>query len=173
MCDHPPYDSWVEPPTPLISEPACEARALLLDLDGVIVLKSALQGRPALPPGRLASRTFGTNMSLVSRATLARQLAKGGISVPADRIVSAASAAAAYVRRRFGDEPVYVLVAPDALPEFEGLRLLSHERTRARAAAVVVGDAQTSRANVQSGFPLLRAGPASLCTDCRLMPVGS
>ena len=142
-------------------------RALLLDLDGVIVLKSELLPGAAEALARLDAAgipyVIGTNMSLVSRTTLAGYLAKGGVSVSPDRIVSAASAAAAYVRRRFGDEPVYVLVAPDGLPEFAGLRLLSHEeagRPDARAAAVVVGDAaaEFTPANVQSAFRLLRGG---------------
>jgi ribonucleotide monophosphatase NagD (HAD superfamily) len=56
-----------------------------------------------------------------------------------------------------------VLVAPAALSEFEGLRLLSHEEAatpRARAAAVVVGDAagDFTPANVQGAFRLLRGG---------------
>jgi HAD superfamily hydrolase (TIGR01458 family) len=142
-------------------------RALLLDLDGVIVLKSRLLPGAAEALARLDAAGFpyviGTNMSLVSRTTMAGYLAEGGVSVSPDRIVSAASAAAAYVRRRFGDEPVYVLVAPDALTEFEGLRLLSHEEAGApgaRAAAVVVGDAtgDFTPANVQSAFRLLRGG---------------
>ena len=168
MCDHPPVttDSSASDTRDLRARLA-GVRALLLDLDGVIVLKGELLPGAAEALNRLDAAgvpyVIGTNMSLVSRATLAGYLAKGGASVPPDRIVSAASAAAAYVRRRFGDEPVYVLVAPDGLPEFAGLRLLSHEeagRPGARAAAVVVGDAaaEFTPANVQSAFRLLRGG---------------
>jgi HAD superfamily hydrolase (TIGR01458 family) len=142
-------------------------RALLLDLDGVVVLKGQLLPGAAEALVRLDAAgvpfVIGTNMSLLSRRDLAGHLARGGASVSPDRIVSAASAAAAYVRRRFGDEPVYVLVAPAALSEFEGLRLLSHEEAAApgaRAAAVVVGDAAQdfTPANLQSAFRLLRGG---------------
>jgi HAD superfamily hydrolase (TIGR01450 family) len=98
-------------------------RALLLDLDGVVVLKGEILPGAAEALGRLDAAgipyVVGTNMSLFSRSELARHLARGGVSVSPDRIVSAASAAAAYVRRRFAGEPVYVLVSPAALPEFE------------------------------------------------------
>jgi len=142
-------------------------RALLLDLDGVVVLKGQLLPGAAEALARLDAAgipfVIGTNMSLLSRVELAGHLARGGASVSPDRIISAASAAASHVRRRFGDEPVYVLVAPAALSEFEGLRLLSHEEAAApgaKAAAVVVGDAARdfTPANMQSAFRLLRGG---------------
>jgi HAD superfamily hydrolase (TIGR01458 family) len=141
--------------------------ALLLDLDGVVVLKGKLLPGAAEALRRLEAAglpyVIGTNMSLVSRAELAGHFARGGVSLAPDRMVSAASAAAAYVRRRFGDKPVYVLVAPAALSEFEGLHLLSHQEAAApgaRAAAVVVGDAagDFTPANMQSAFRLLRGG---------------
>ena len=103
-------------------------------------------------------------MSLVSRATLARELALAGVSVPAERIVSAASAAAGHcpapVRRRSRST---CMAAPDALTEFDGLRLLSHDEAAepgARAAAVIVGDAgeEFTPRNMQSAFTLLRGG---------------
>jgi HAD superfamily hydrolase (TIGR01450 family) len=142
-------------------------RALLLDMDGVLVLRDELIPGAADALAALDARgipyVIGTNTSLVSRTTLARELGRAGLPVKPDRIVSAASAAAAHVRRRFGQEPLYVMVAPDALAEFEGLTLLSHDAAAmqgARAAAVVVGDAAedfTPR-NMQSAFALLRNG---------------
>ncbi len=142
-------------------------RALLLDMDGVLVMRGepipgaaeALAGLDA----RGIPYLLATNTSLVSRATLARDLGRVGLPVPADRIVSAASAAAAHVRRRFGQEPLYVMVAPDALEEFQGLRLLSYDEAAlpdARVAAVVVGDAaeEFTPRNMQSAFALLRGG---------------
>ncbi|HEY5472763.1 MAG TPA: HAD hydrolase-like protein, partial [Candidatus Limnocylindrales bacterium] len=90
-------------------------------------------------------------------------LGNAGLPIPAQRIVSAASAAAAYARRHFAAEPLYVLVAPDARMEFQGLRLLSHDEAvepGARAAAVVVGDAgdEFTPRNMQTAFTLLRGG---------------
>ena len=144
-------------------------RGLLLDLDGVLVLRGALLPGATEALAALDARgvpyVIGTNMSLASRETLARQLARGGLPVPAGRIVSAASSAAALARRRFGAEPLYVMGSPDAMTEFAGLRLLSHDEAadpEAKAAAVIVGDAgdEFTPRNIQSAFRLLRGGAA-------------
>jgi HAD superfamily hydrolase (TIGR01458 family) len=141
--------------------------ALLLDLDGVLV------SRGAPIPGAVESLSdlgrrgipflVATNTSLFSRATLSREISRAGLLVGPQRIVSAASAAAAHCRRRFGDAPLYVLGSPDGLTEFEGLRLLSHDDAadpNARVAAVVIGDAadEFTPRNMQSAFALLRNG---------------
>jgi HAD superfamily hydrolase (TIGR01458 family) len=142
-------------------------RALLLDMDGVLVMRGELIPGATAALASLDARgipyLLATNTSLVSRTTLARELARVGVNVAPDRIVSAASTAAAHVRRRFGQEPLYVMVAPDARAEFEGLTLLSHDEAAApgaRAAAVVVGDAAEdfTRRNLQSAFTLIRGG---------------
>ena len=142
-------------------------RGLLLDLDGVLVLRDRLLPGAAEALAALdragVPAVVATNTSLVGRATLARELARGGLPLPATRIVSAASAAAAFTRRNFAGQPIYVLVAPDALSEFEGQRLLDHEaaaRPEARAAAVVVGDAgdDFTPRSMQTAFTLIRAG---------------
>ncbi len=142
-------------------------RGLLLDLDGVIVLRGklipgaaeALAALDAAPfPYRLA-----TNYSLFSRATLSGQFAQAGVVIPPERIVSAASAAAAHARRHYGTQPLYVMSSADARVEFEGLSLMSHDEAAqpgARAAAVIVGDAgeDFTPRNLQSAFALLRGG---------------
>jgi HAD superfamily hydrolase (TIGR01458 family) len=142
-------------------------RALLLDMDGVLILRGEPIAGAAEALAALDARGFpyllATNTSLVSRATLARDLGSVGLAVGADRIVTAASAAAAHVRRRFGGERMYVMATPDARDEFEGLRLLSNEEAAdpgARAAVVVVGDAgqDFTPRNLQSAFTLLRGG---------------
>jgi HAD superfamily hydrolase (TIGR01450 family) len=142
-------------------------RGLVLDLDGVLVLKNALlpgaaEALAALDAGGIPY-VIGTNVSLVSRATLAGELARGGLAIPAERIVSAVSSAAALARRRYGAAPLYVMGSPDAMKEFEGLRLLSHDEAAdpgAKAAAVIVGDAadEFTPRNIQSAFRLLRGG---------------
>jgi HAD superfamily hydrolase (TIGR01450 family) len=144
-------------------------RALLLDMDGVVVMR----GRPIPGAAEALARldaagipyVLATNTSMLSRLTLARELTRGGMPVEEEAIVTAASATAAYVRRRFGEEPIYLMVAPDALVEFEGLTLLSHDDAAdpdARAAAVVVGDAgeEFTPRNLQSAFTLLRGAAA-------------
>jgi HAD superfamily hydrolase (TIGR01458 family) len=142
-------------------------RGLVLDLDGVLVLRGALIPGAVEALAALDRRgipyVIGTNMSIVSRATLARELARGGLPVPAERVVTAASTAAALARRRYGAAPLYVMGSPDALTEFAGLRLLSYDEAAdpaAEATAVIVGDAgdDFTPRNVQSAFRLLRAG---------------
>jgi HAD superfamily hydrolase (TIGR01458 family) len=142
-------------------------RGLVLDLDGVLVLKGALLPGAAEALASLDAAgipyVIGTNVSLVSRVTLAGELARGGLAIPAERIVSAVSTAAALARRRFGTAPLYVMGSPDAMTEFAGLRLLSYDEAAdpgATAAAVIVGDAadEFTPRNIQSAFRLLRGG---------------
>lgn len=123
-------------------------RALLLDMDGVLVLK----GKP-LPGAAEAVSTLLrrgipfrvlTNSSLWSRDTLARRLQAGGLPIEPSSMVTALSASAELARRRWPGRPLYVLSAPDALREFEGQQLLADEQASAdsaSAAAVIVGDA--------------------------------
>jgi HAD superfamily hydrolase (TIGR01458 family) len=142
-------------------------RGLLLDLDGVLVLRGRLIPGAAEAIAALDAAHFpyrlATNYSLFSRASLSGQFAKSGVVIPPEWIVSAASAAAAHARRHFGTEPIYVMTSDDARVEFEGLDLMSHDEAAepgARAAAVIVGDAGegfTPR-NIQSAFRLLRGG---------------
>ena len=168
MCD----DRGMTPPVAPGSDPDLRTqltgiRGLLLDMDGVLILRNvlipgAVEALASLDAAGIAY-VVATNTSMVSRATLSRELGMAGLPIPAQRIVSAASAAAAYVRRHFAAEPLYVLVAPDARVEFQGLRLLSHDEAAgpgARAAAVVVGDAgdEFTPRNMQTAFTLLRGG---------------
>jgi HAD superfamily hydrolase (TIGR01458 family) len=142
-------------------------RAFLLDLDGVIVRAGA-----AVPGSVEAIRTLEargipyrivTNTSLVSRAALSRWAAKLGNDIPPERFQSALSASAAYARRAFHGQPLYVLASADARTEFAGQRLLSHAEagaTDARAAAVIVGDSpeELTYENLNRAFRLVRNG---------------
>ena len=142
-------------------------RALLLDLDGVLIHKGHLIDGAVEALGQLDAAgipfLIATNTSLYHRMTLAEELTRAGLPVAPDRIVSAASSAADYCRRRFGQKPLYVMGSPDGLREFRGLELISHEqatRPNMEVAAVVVGDAAddfTPR-NLQSAFLLLGRG---------------
>ena len=122
-------------------------RALLLDLDGVIVVAGqavpgASDAIATLEERRLPYRIV-TNTSAVSRGTLARWSGKIGAPIPASRFQSALSASAAWTARHFPDAPLYVLASEDARTEFAGQRLLTQEEAGARgakAAAVVIGD---------------------------------
>jgi HAD superfamily hydrolase (TIGR01458 family) len=142
-------------------------RALLLDLDGVIVVAGkavpgSVEALNALERRQLPYRIV-TNTSLVSRATLSRYAATLGNRVPPDRFQSALSASATYTADHFPGEPLYVLSSDDARTEFEGQRLLTHDEASspdARAAAVVVGDSpeELTYANLNRAFRLVRNG---------------
>ncbi len=146
-------------------------RALILDADGVIVLR----GRP-IPGAQDALRNLGergipfrivTNFSSSHRDTLAARFGTGGLALDPARIISGASAAAAYTASRHAGRPLLVLGAPDALREFEGQRLLAPAEADATGAggpdgiaAVVIGDAgeDLSFANLDVAFRLVRGG---------------
>jgi len=162
VCDH----SAVGPDTNLRNQLA-GVRGLLLDMDGVLVMRGKLIPGAAEALAAFDAAGFpyviATNTSMLSRDTLSREFGKVGMSVPPERLVTAASAAAAYARRHFAPDPLYVLVARDSFVEFDGLRLLTHDEAAspgARAAAVVVGDAgdEFTARNMQSAFTLLRQG---------------
>jgi HAD superfamily hydrolase (TIGR01458 family) len=154
-------------PDPHLRRQLDGVRGLLLDLDGVLVLRDSLLPGAAEALAELDHQRFpyliGTNISLLSRATLSRELTRRGLPIPAEKIVSAASTAAALARSRYGTDPLYVMASRDAMTEFGGLRLLTHDQAAqpdARAAAVIVGDAgdEFTPRNIQSAFRLLRNG---------------
>ena len=142
-------------------------RALLLDLDGVIILKGepvrgSVDAIRALEERGIPYRIV-TNTSLVSRASLSRWAARLGNEIPPERFQSALSASAAYAGKTFPGQRLYVLASDDARTEFDGQRLLSHAEagaSGARAAAVIVGDSpeELTHENLNRAFRLVRAG---------------
>ena len=166
VCDDPGMTP-LPAPDPGLRRQLAGVRGLLLDMDGVLVLRNALVSGAADALAGLEEAGIpylvATNTSMLSRATLSLELGKAGLAIAPGRIVSAASAAAGYVRRHFPHEPVYVLVAPDARSEFDGLSMLGHDHAGqpgVRAAAVVVGDAgdEFTPRNMQTAFTQLRDG---------------
>ena len=142
-------------------------RALLLDLDGVLArtgeaIAGAGEAVAELDRRGIPYRVV-TNTSLYSRRSLARWGESVGLHVPADRMMSALSASAAYTQHRFTGRPLYVLASADALTEFAGQRLLDADEADApdaQAAAVVVGDSpdEVSFDNLNRAFRLIRGG---------------
>jgi HAD superfamily hydrolase (TIGR01458 family) len=142
-------------------------RALLLDLDGVIVVAGeavpgSVEAITELERRGLPYRIV-TNTSLVSRVTLSQYAAQLGNDIPPERFQSALSASAAFAARTFPGEPLYVLTSPDGRSEFDGQRLLSHDEAGAagaRAAAVIVGDSpdELTHTNLNRAFRLVRNG---------------
>jgi len=144
-------------------------RGLLLDLDGVLVLKGrAVPGAPeALAALERADVPYlvVTNSSLVSRATLAAWGRSVGFATPQDRFQSALTASAELVRREYGDRPVYVITSDDARTEFAGLNVLDGADVDANpggVAAVVLGDSpdQLTRENLNRAFRAVLGGAA-------------
>lgn len=142
-------------------------RGLLLDLDGVLVLKERAVPGAVEALAELERRGIPylvvTNTSLVSRATLARWGASVGFATAPDRFQTALSASAALVRREFGDRPVYVISSDDARAEFAGVNVVDGPAADAapgEVAAVVLGDSpdQLTKANLDRAFRLVRAG---------------
>jgi len=142
-------------------------RALLLDLDGVVVVAGKAVPGSVEAISELERRAMPyrivTNTSLVSRVSLSRYAAKLGNTIPPERFQSALSASAAYAAAAFPGQPIYVITSPDARTEFEGQRLLTHEEASepdARAAAVIIGDSpeELTHANLNRAFRLVRNG---------------
>jgi HAD superfamily hydrolase (TIGR01458 family) len=142
-------------------------RALLLDLDGVIVVAGTAVpgsvGAIAELERRGTPYRIVTNTSLVSRLSLSRYAATIGNEIPPERFQSALSASAAFAARAFRDQALYVIASADARTEFHGQRLLSNDEAAepgARAAAVIVGDSpdELSHGNLNSAFRLVRNG---------------
>lgn len=142
-------------------------RALLLDLDGVIVVAGEIVPGSAQAIGRLERAGFPyrivTNTSAVSRATLARWASRAGAPIPAERFQSALSASAAWASRALAGRPLYVLASEDARTEFAGQWLLTHEEAGARgasAAAVIIGDTPEEMTfdSLNRAFRLIRGG---------------
>lgn len=157
------------PPTdaPALRTALTGIRAVLLDLDGVIIVAGRLVDGAAEAIARLERRGIPyrivTNTSAVSRETLAMWSERLGAPIPAMRFESALSASAAWTARRFAGEPLYVLASDDARREFAGQWLLTHEeaaRPDAAAAAVVLGDSpeEATFDNLNRAFRLVRRG---------------
>ncbi len=155
---------------PRLAEAVRGVRALVLDADGVLVLKGAM-----LPGAAEALATLDrlaipyrvvTNFSSAHRETLAARFAKGtGLPIDARHVITAASSAAALTAARHAGEALYVLCAHDARREFDGQLLLSTEEAMApdaRVGAVVNGDAgdDLTFRELDVAFRHLRAGAA-------------
>src|SRR4051794_6125642 len=154
-------------PDPSLRAALHGVRGLLLDLDGVLVLKGAPvpgagEAVRALDAARFPYLVV-TNTSLMSRAALARWGASAGFTTPADRFQSALSASAGIVARELGGRAAYVICSEEARSEFTGLNVVSGEQADAdpgSVAAVVLGDSpeELTKANLDRAFRLVLGG---------------
>src|SRR3954469_12400256 len=143
-------------------------RGLVLDADGVLVLQAkALPGSVdavrSLDERRIPFRVV-TNFSQLHRDTLAGWFEMGGMPLAPDRIITAASATAAYAATAHVDQPLFVIAAADARREFDGQQLVSADEADAlpegSVAAVVIGDGgdDLSYRNLDIAFRLIQGG---------------
>jgi HAD superfamily hydrolase (TIGR01450 family) len=149
-----------------LSEALAGVRGLVLDADGVIVLKGEfLPGaRDALARLKTLGMPFRivTNFSSAHRDTLSARFGDG--AVPGYRFITAASAAATYTAVHHPGGRLYVISAPDALREFDGQTVVSADEADAAApgelAAVVIGDGgdDLSYRNLDVAFRAIRRG---------------
>ena len=138
--------------------------ALLIDVDGVLVLRGAPIPGSAEAIARLTERGVPfrllTNTSLMSRAGLADRLRGIGIRVEPESIVSCLSASARLAAVRWPGRPLFVFATPEALREFDGQRVLPEAQSADDAAAVIVGDAERGFTfdRLNAAFRLVRSG---------------
>jgi HAD superfamily hydrolase (TIGR01450 family) len=149
-----------------------EFAGFVLDADGVLILKGepidgAMEALAALDRRAIPYRVV-TNFSLAHRSTLAARFSARGTVIDPERLITAASAAAAHAAVRFAGRPIYVIAASDALREFDGQELLSADDAAAarvgEIAAVVIGDGgeELSFRNQDTAFRHIRGGAAFL-----------
>lgn len=154
-------------PDPALRAALAGVRALVLDADGVLIMRGAALPGAAGALARLDVQgtpwRIATNFSGTHRETLAARFADIGLAIPPGRIVTALSATVEDVRRRYAGRPVFVLTHPDGLREFGNLPRLTPEEADAggaSAAAVIFGDAahDLSYENLDRAFRLVRRG---------------
>src|SRR5690242_8628537 len=123
-----------------MADPRRRQRALVLDMEGVLHVDwTALPGSPEAVRRFAASGVeiaVLTNTTGRTRAEIAGRLAGLGMPVPAERIVTSASATAAHLRDATPTARVYALAEPGVLEEFAGLDLVDRA---AQADTIVLG----------------------------------
>jgi len=111
-----------------MADPSTRPQALVLDMEGVLHVDwAALPGSPEAVQRFLAAGievAVLTNTTGRTRAEIADRLAALGIPMPAERIVTSASATAAHLRNATPPPRVYALAEGDVLAEFAGLDLV-------------------------------------------------
>jgi HAD superfamily hydrolase (TIGR01458 family) len=157
--------------SPALRDALAGVRGLVLDVDGVILMKGAPLPGAGAALAALEARgipfRLATNYTSAHRSTLARRFQAAGMPVTEDRIVTAASATAAHTAAAYSGQLLFLIATTDGRREFDGQHLMPFEEADApgaRAAAVVLGDgeADLSYANLDRAFRLIRNGAALL-----------
>ncbi len=154
-------------PDPSLRATLHGVRGLLLDLDGVLVLKGAPVPGAVSAVRALDEAGFPylvvTNTSLMSRSAIAAWGAKAGFTTPPDRFQTALSASADLVRRELAGRAVFVISGADPRSEFAGLNVVSGAVADAdpgAVAAVILGDSpdELTKENLDRAFRLVLGG---------------
>lgn len=136
---------------------------LLVDLDGTIYEAGTLVPGATRTLAWLHERDvpflFTTNTSRMSRRAVAEHLSGLGLSVPAERIVTAPLAATQWLRRE-GVRRVLLLLPESTHEDFDDVERVGTDRTSSPPEAVVVGDlgAGFTFERLNAAFRALRAG---------------
>ena len=145
------------------------AGAVVLDMEGVLHVDWEPLPGAAEAVARIVAAGAGpavlTNTTGYTRAAIAERLAGMGITVPPERIVTAASAAAGLLRSRHPGARVHALVEPRVLGEFDGIELCDDP---ARADVVLLGgpDDSWTYARLDAVFRRVLAGAALVAMQC-------
>ncbi|HEV8571540.1 MAG TPA: TIGR01458 family HAD-type hydrolase [Actinomycetota bacterium] len=134
---------------------------VLLDLDGALVvswqpLRGAVEALLALRDRQIPFALV-TNTTTLSRRSLAQRLGEAGIEVEPGRVVTAATATAAYLRSHHPGAKCFLLATGDVAEDLDGIDLVEE----AADVVVVAGaeDAMTYDA-MNRAFRMLREGAA-------------
>lgn len=138
-----------------------EVRGIVLDMEGVLHVDWQPIDGSADAVRRLAAAGIAlgvlTNTTGRTRADIAERLAGMGFELPAERIITAASAAAELLRAQHGGKRVYALVEPGVAPDLAGIDLVDDP---AGADVVLLGgpDDGWTYARLNGVFRVLRDG---------------
>jgi HAD superfamily hydrolase (TIGR01458 family) len=116
--------------------------AALIDVDGVLhidgdLIPGAVEAIARLRGMGVPFRLL-TNTTVRTRASLGTLLRDLGFDVSDDEIITAPVATAAYVRRKFPGQPVYAIVRPEVVADFDGVPLTDGPD----AQVVIIGGAE-------------------------------
>ena len=146
-----------------MADPRTRPRALVLDMEGVLHVDwVALPGSPEavqrFAAGGLEIAVL-TNTTGRTRAEIAARLAGLGMPVPAEQIVTSASATAEHLRATTPAPRIYALAEPGVLEEFAGLDLVDRP---AAADTIVLGgpDGRWTYPALNEVFAALMGGAA-------------
>ena len=139
------------------TRPGC----VILDMEGVLHVD--WQVLPGSADAVAGLRAAGFELAVLTNTTgrtrddISRRLSGMGVEMPPERVVTAASATAAWVAREYPGASVYLLGEQGAVPEFEGVELVASPD--AAGVIVVAGPTpDTAYPQLDAAFKALMGG---------------